>query len=146
MQLAPSAPQGSPAWVAGEFIEAYYGVSYTWPYLAYWTELVKPYVTPALYRHFVYQAHADHTAYFARLQREEVLWAPDVQEAAVDTNAPNTPGKRYVMVTFRFDALGPNEPQGGVLIGPVMARQCVVVRSAPKAPWQVASYSAPNAD
>ena len=150
MQLPPPAQPGSPAWVAAKFVQAYYGTSYTWPDLGYWVELAKPYMVPPMYRHFHYLAtHATDTgdkAYFDHIRAEDTTYLVQVQETAVERDAPNTADKPYVLVTYQEQALGLNEPQGGTPYGPLQVLQCTVVRSKPGAPWQVSEFQEPNAN
>ena len=150
MQLSPPVKVGSAAWAASEFVQAYYGVSYTWPNLGYWLVLAKPYLTPSLYGFFHSIAvHADNpgdAAYMNQLRREETTNLVQIEHAGTDGYAPNTADKRYVLVTYQEQALGLDEPQGGAPYGPLQALQCTVVRSRPGAPWQVAKFQYPNAN
>jgi hypothetical protein len=150
MQLPPPAPPGSPAWVAAKFVQAYYGASWTWPSLGWWVVLARPYMTPALYARFHYLAvHATNPgdkAYLDQLRKDHTTYVVDVSETNVEADAPNTATKRYALVTYQLQAFGLNEPQSGAPYGLVHALQCVVVRSAPGSPWQVASFSSPDAN
>ena len=150
MQLAPPAQPGSPAWVAARFAQAYYGVSYTWPSLGYWVVLARPYMVTSMYERSHYLVvHADNPgdkAYFDKLRAAGATHLVDVQESAVEQDAPNTADKRYVLVTYQVQALGPDEPQGGAPYGPPQVLQCTVVRSGPGAPWRVSAFGSPNAN
>lgn len=150
LQASPPAKQGSAAWAASMFVEAYYGTSYTWPDVGYWVTLAKPYMAPSMYRRFAsLVAHAtnpDDAAYMAKLRSNETTYLVTVSEAATETDAPNTADKRYVLVTYQVDVLGLNEPQGGVPYGSPQVLQCTVVRPHPGAPWQVSAFQEPDAN
>ena len=150
MELPPPAGPGSPAWVAAKFVQAYYGASWTWPSLGWWVTLAKPYMTPALYAHFHYlAAHATNPgdkAYFDQLRKDRTTYVVDVAKTAVERDAPNTADKRYALVTYQLQAFGLDEPQSGAPYGTIQVLQVVVVRPGPGAPWQVASFSSPDAN
>lgn len=150
MQPAVPAAPGSPTWVAGKWVQAYYGVSYTWPDIGYWVTLAKPYMDKAMYLHYEYLAthnsDSGTTAYFAGVRRQDTVVMAEVESSGVEGDAPGTKDKRYVMVTFQLERFGSNEPQSGAPYGPVQALQVIVARRSTGSPWRVVSFNSPNAN
>jgi hypothetical protein len=150
MQPGIPAPAGSPAWVAAKWVQAYYGVSYTWPSPGYWATLARPYMTEQMWRRYeplvAHDTNPGDAAYFAKVRANQTVLMADIQVSTVERDAPNTAVKRYVLVTFQLEKYGLDEPQQGAPWGPVQVLQCIVVRPVPASPWLVASFNSPDAN